>query len=113
MKMRASSCYVCGRKYDPAEEYLQVEVETSKVVDESRKSSRRTLVHFDADEDRVLFRPHDFRMGMWLRTSWVCLKCVAALPVEWRQIFSRPSLDEWVPVEQLGDRTFVVKKRDS
>jgi len=111
MKMRVSSCYVCGRKYEPGEEYLQVEVETSKEHDE--KTCRTTLVHFDSNEDRVLFRPFDFRLSNWMRTSWVCVKCAEALPVMWRQIFTRPTLNEYVPVEQLGAHTFVVKRRDS
>lgn len=112
MKMKASSCYVCGRNYEPDEEYLQVETVTSKPI-APQTPWNRTLVAIESNEDTRLLYPYEYQSSAWMRTSWVCLKCVAALPVEWQQIFSRPSIDEWVPVEKLGKNTFAVRRRDS
>jgi hypothetical protein len=111
MKMRASSCYVCGRKYEPGEEYVQLEVESSKEFTED--PGRKHFLLVEANEEAIVYRQTYFLLSHWMRTSWVCLKCIQALPVEWQQVFSRPSLDEWAPVEQLGTHTYKVQKRDS
>ncbi len=106
MKAQASFCYVCGRKYEEGEEYLEVAVETSKepnpeVYGPNTPLKRTWLIPFDATPEQIRMSHFQYQLGSWMRTSWVCLKCLDLLPLEWRQIFAVPSLKEWTPVERL------------
>lgn len=114
-KVDWKSCDVCGEPFNGAE-YLQLEVESSGQVDGLKP--RKMLVSMDVDGDEV--RSHlsrNWRCGDWMTTKAVCLPCVnTTLPAEWRPLFRRPSINDWIPIERLdsGDgptETWKVRKQ--
>ena len=98
-KLDWKQCAVCGELFNGAE-YLQIEVESSRRV--SGLMPRTVQVVVDAEEDIArLYISRGWYVGGWMKTDAVCVSCVEDLPANWKSVFTRRDLSDWVKVRRL------------
>jgi len=109
------SCEVCGTLFNGAE-YLQLEIESSRCVPGPTPRKVQVVVHSEEDLAQ-LYISRCWYVGGWMTTRAVCISCVEALPPEWRKIFRKADLSDWVPVRRLdkgdGDTETWLVQRDT
>jgi hypothetical protein len=102
IKIKWKGCAICLRRFDPDEEYLQLEVNSSAMPKHSKP--RELLIRLDDDGKQTLVRQSQhWYVGGWMTTRAVCQQCVDQLPEEWQQLLSKPQLSDYIKVEKLSE----------
>jgi hypothetical protein len=101
-KMKWSHCSVCEKFFGSDEEWLEIVIESSKLPEGMRP--HKMLVRTDSDDNATIIQKSEWwHVGGWMTTRAVCMGCVTKLPEDWRKLFKRPQLSDWIPVEKLGE----------